>query len=313
MVKILRLQYVKTDSEELLKVVEKLRLYNADASHAFLALDIPKIAEDHDVSDKVAEIRRGWSHSNVKKFRNNRKYVPKKIPLILAGYLFNQLKFDVTQDKLISAFKSLDFEIQLKMDAIPMNTADGHPSKYGIENFDFEIHEAKGIADVDGKEIRVRIGFEETRISLRADELQNVGNRVVGETPIDATNTTVDEEYRFHSGNFDMRLVSRNPLSWVLDDKDEDGKPMDGRGIAKQVALITTNHGSKLVAELTAKEMSLTVRCVGHGDKQAPNSVVEANRKRMAAALIRKSFADKVDEFLLLELPLFDVPKEIRE
>lgn len=307
----LRLRYVKTDPEEVLKVVEKLRLYNADANRAFLLMDVQRIADNHGISERVAEIRRGWSASNVKKFRNNPKYIPKKIPLVLAGHFFNQHGFDVTHDKLISAFKSLDFEIQLTIDAVPSNTEPGEAAQYSIENLDFEIHEAKGIAEVDGREVRVRVGFEQTRVTLRSEEVRNIGNTVAGESPIDAESAEADPDYVFRSGIFSMRLVDRDPLSWVFDDKAEDGKPMDGRGVAKKLAKVAAKHGTALFAELTAKEEALTVRCVGRVAENAPNSIVEENRERMVAALTRRSIANKVDEFLLLEVPLYSFSDEV--
>lgn len=291
---------VHTDPERVLAAFELLRLQTVSGNDEFQARFCAYAAELG--VEKPGFLLKGLSHSNVKLMRRNQKG-PKKLPGVMVSFLFVDVNIDVTPQQSLVAFHNLGFDIQLGLDVQTRNTEDTAHDVHDLTNFRFEMYEAKATADdpdEDDFELDLRIGFDRTRLSVRAEKLRPVGNYLAAETPMSPGEGT-DPDY---TGWFRMRLATRDPLSWFFDPLVE-GQVIDGRVDAVWLGRIETSRSATLVAEITARRDALKVRVVDeNGGRKASKSLSDMHRDKMCAAVARKSFSGNAEEFLIFRLPL---------
>ena len=291
---------VETDPERVLQAFGKLRLQTQNGNDEFRERFRTHAAE-HGV-EKLGNLLKGLSPSNVKNMRRAEKG-PHALPGLLVSFLFIDIDIDVTLQQTLTAFDGLGFDIQLALDIQTLNMEDSAHDAHDLKNFRFEIYEAKATAEdpeTDDFELDLRIGFDRTRLTIRADRLRPVGNYLAAETPA----TPGDEAEADYSGWFLMRLATREPLSWVFDPLIE-GQILDGRVDAEVLGRVETVRGAALVAEITARRDALKVRIVDEdGGRRASKSLSDQHRDKMCAAVARKSFAGAAEEFLIHRLSL---------
>lgn len=291
-----QLTLIKTDPDLVLDAFFRLRLQNEDSNTAFRER-LRAFAMDHCVKE-VSSVLRGLSASSIKSMRRRQAKVPPALPRILVSFLFLETQIDVTRQQYLAAFHQLGFDIQLSINVETRNVEDSLHDVHDLKNFTLELHEANATAEdpeVRDFELDLRVGFDRTRLTLRAKDLRPLGNHLAAETP-GMPNERLEPDY---SGWFRMRLKSRNPPSWVFDPINE-GTVLAGRVDAEFLGRIETARGASLVAEITARRDALKVRIIDEdGGRCASKSLSEKHRDKMCAAVVRKSFAGAADEFLV--------------
>lgn len=292
---------VEIDPQRALDAFVHLRLHSPHGNAACRDR-LRAYAADHGLTETNVLLR-GLSDSNVKGMRRGTAKVPPNLPRLLVSFLFFTTNIDVTRQQCLSAFHQLGFDIQLALDVQTRNVEDGAHDVHDLKNLRFEIYEAKTTAEdpeAGDFELDLRIGFDRTRLTLRADGLRPLGNYLAAETPA-APGEGAEPDY---TGWFRMRLATRDPLSWVFDPTIE-GEILAGRVDAKDLARIETARGAALNAEISARRDALKVRIVDeNGGRRASKSLSEEHRNKMCAAVARKSFAGAADEFLIHRVPL---------
>lgn len=250
-----------------------------------------------------AHLMKGLSESSIKTMRRGDAKTPAELPWLLIYFFFKETEIDVTTYQSLATFYALGFDIQLLIDVETRNPENSDRDIHDLKNFDFQIYEAKCTAvDPDDAEFELdlRVGFDRTRLTLRADGIRSNGNKIAGEIPLDP----LEDYEQDYKGWFDMRFGSSNPLSWFFDPKTE-GRILHGRIFAEQLVRIETVRGSPIVAEITARRDALKVRIVDEvGEQRATKSLADQHRDKMCEAVTRRSFAGAADEFVLHRVPL---------
>ena len=290
----------KIDHGRFHQAVEKLRLHTPNGNASFKD-KLVNFAKEH--GQTGGSLVYGLSQSNIKSMRSSKAKTPKKLPWLLVYFVFKETNLDITQSQSLQTFFALGFDIELKLDVETRNAEDHNRDLHDLKNLDFRISEAKATAEDPNDEefeLDLRIGFDRTRMTVRADGLRVMGNRVAGEIPLEP----IDETTKDYIGWFEMKPASSKPLSWFFDPKEE-GKVLNGRIFAEFLAKIETDRGSSLIAEITARRDSLKVRIVDEaGCQKASKSLADHHRDKMCEAIARRSFAEGVDEFVLHRRPL---------
>ncbi len=276
-----------------------LRLHQEAGNNKFHD-DVRMHSEEMNVD--ASHILRGLSCSSFKAMRRPGGKIPITVPQTLAIIIFKLTAIDVTETRNIAFFYQLGFDICLQIDVETQNREEGEPDEHELKNFRFEIYEANAIAedpDDPDFELDLRIGFDRTRLTIRADSQRIIGNRTCAETPPDPGTATKPD----YKGWFKMRLVGRNPLSWAFLPLDE-GDVLTKRVDAEHLARIETARGTAVVAEITARREALKVRIVDAEGRKASKSLSEKHRDKMCAAVARRSMAGSADEYVLHRTPL---------
>ena len=154
----------------------------------------------------------GLSSSNIKNMRRGRAKIPSTLPWLLVYFVFKETAIDLTPSQCLATFFSLGFDIELAIDVETRNPEEVDRDFHDLKNLNFKISEAKTTAiDSDDPEFELdlRIGFDRTRLTLRADCLRSIGNRVAAELPLEPS----DHAEPDYKGWFDMKFGSSVPLS----------------------------------------------------------------------------------------------------
>ena len=280
---------------------ETLSLATETGHSKFLSIVEQRLASEE---YSVSEVMYGLGQSTFKNMRRKNEW-QKPIPQILAEIIFGHSGIDVTVDQSLQTFLSLGFEIQLTLDVERHNEEINGSVTVDLKNLGFEIHEACTVATDPRNEefeLNVRIGFENLRLSVSSEAQVVTSNSVVGETP----NTPDQASEPDYYGWFEMRLSSRDPLSWLFFSK------VEGETLTKKIqsdgmlAQIRHKTGSPIGAELTARREALKVRVISENEVRAPKKMVEQHRDKMCAAVARKSISGSGTEYVIYRKSLSD-------
>lgn len=291
---------VEIDPRRFLEVAISLRLQTPEGNGSFRS-SLQVFAQEY--SQTPAKLMFGLSSSNIKNMRRRDVETPNELPWLLVYFIFKETGTDLTRSESLRTFFALGFDIELAVDVETRNPEEIDFDRHDLKNFNFSISEAKATAADPNDaefELDLRLGFDRTRLTLRADGMRSIGNRVAGELPLEPSDD-VEPDYK---GWFDMKPGPSVPLSWFFDPKVEGGV-LNGRIFAEYLAKVETGRGAALIAEITARREALKVRIVDEsGRQQASKSLADQHRDKMCQAVARRSFAETADEFVLHRLPL---------
>ncbi|TBF24860.1 MULTISPECIES: hypothetical protein [Rhizobium] len=288
------LERVETMPDKLLEALVKLRLHT-ESGNLFFKEKMRSISKEHEVN--ASFLTDGLSMSNVKNMRRREACIPTTIPRLLVSFLFRETHIDVTRQQALAGFHQLGFDIQLRIDVETRNSENSSIDVHDLRNLFYEIHEFNATAEDPTNpdfELDLRIGFDRTRLTLHAEGLRSIGNRLVGEI----TRVPGEGADAGYTGWFKMLLTGEKPLNWSFSPKNE-GDVLDGRVDAEILASVETRRGAALVAEITAKRDALKVRIVDENGRRASKSLSDQHRDKMCAAVARKSIAGAADEYLI--------------
>ena len=287
---------VDVDKTKVQEAFEKLGLAT-EARHGLFVTTVEKRARENELNPGV--LLNGLSHSNVKTMRKRNGW-PTTLPRPLVEILFRETGIDVTPEQNLAAFHELEFDIRLEIPVTTANSEPDEPDRYSLDGMTFEIAEAHAEVD-DGEALTdVRIGFDKTRLTIRADDLKPTGNYFACETP-EEPGAGFEPDY---TGWFKVKFMGVEPLNWLMTPITE-GKVLNGRvDVKRKMAEISARTGAALVAELTVRRDAMKVRIVSEDSGASERNVTETHRKRMCEVATRRSIGRNVSEFLIHREPL---------
>lgn len=289
---------VDVDNLRLQRAIDDLRLHNQQSHADFCAL---LDSRANDLGATASELMHGLSHGNIKKMRSNQTGWPRKLPYPLIIALFRETGIDVTENRAVQFFEELDFMVSLQLDVPPRNDSAPERDIRELRNLSLTIHEADAIITDEenpAKEIDVKIGFKQMRLSVSAPGLMREGEPLLGENSAELHPET--GEGATVRGNFVLRFGGTTPPSWVFE------HVVEGRLLTGNVTIIDTlgtvscSAGANVVAELSARTSALKVRIIDeNGSRNAEKPQSDIMREKMRMALVRKAIEGAGDEFVI--------------